>query len=102
MEEGEPERWGCGGGVKERIREKGEDAGAAAVGGGACHVAARERAAAVSGRVGQCPARRGAIFPRVWTRRSGISEEGLFIGIEGARRVQMRCGFRPRDRDRKL
>ena len=25
---------------------------------------------------------------------------GLYIGIEGARRVQMRCGFRPRDRDR--
>ena len=25
----------------------------------------------------------------------------IFIGIEGARRVQMRCGFWPRDRDRK-
>ena len=24
----------------------------------------------------------------------------VYIGIEGARRVQMRCGFRPRDRDR--
>ena len=32
------------------------------------------------------------------------SEKGgdLFIAIEGARRVQMRCGFRPRDRDRTL
>ena len=28
-------------------------------------------------------------------------EGGLFIGISGARRVQMRCGFRPCDRDRK-
>ena len=27
---------------------------------------------------------------------------GLFIGISGARRVQMRCGFWPRDRDRTL
>ena len=24
---------------------------------------------------------------------------GVYIGIEGARRVQMRCGFRPRDRN---
>ena len=36
-------------------------------------------------------------------RRPGIwNGGGLFIGIEGARRVQMRCGFRPRDRDRTL
>ena len=27
---------------------------------------------------------------------------GVYIGIEGARRVQMRCGFRPHDRDRTL
>ena len=26
----------------------------------------------------------------------------IFIGIEGARRVQIRCGFRPRDRDQML
>ena len=31
-----------------------------------------------------------------------ISEGGVYIGISGARRVQMRCGFRPRDRDRTL
>ena len=29
-------------------------------------------------------------------------EEELFIGIEGARKLQMECGFRPCDRDRKL
>ena len=28
--------------------------------------------------------------------------EGVYIGLEGARRVQMRCGFWPRDRDRTL
>ena len=27
---------------------------------------------------------------------------GVYIGLEGARRVQMRCGFWPRDHDRKL
>ena len=27
---------------------------------------------------------------------------GVYIGIEEARRVQMRCGFRPHDRDRTL
>ena len=35
-------------------------------------------------------------------RDPGFSGRGLYIGIEGARRVQMRCGFRPRDHDRML
>ena len=54
-----------------------------------------------SGRVGQCPAgARGFLGFRGEgeIRKTG----GLFIGIGGARRVQMRCGFRPRDRDRTL
>ena len=36
---------------------------------------------------------RGEMDPRLKWR-------DLFIEVEGARRVQMRCGFRPRDRDR--
>ena len=34
--------------------------------------------------------------------RSGFGMGEVYIGIEGARRVEMRCGFRPRDRDRTL
>ena len=49
----------------------------------------------------------GKVSAGVWRRRRlgfrGKEKEnfggGLYIGIEGARRVQMRCGFRPRDRD---
>ena len=33
---------------------------------------------------------------------ANFREGGVYIGIEGARSVQMRCGFRPRDRDRTL
>ena len=39
---------------------------------------------------------------RIFRISPGISEGVLYIGIGGARRVQMRCGFRPRDRDRML
>ena len=36
------------------------------------------------------------------TGEEEIRMEGVLIGISGARRVQMRCGFRPHDRDRTL
>ena len=42
----------------------------------------------------------GAIFRVRGGGDPGYFEGDLFIGIEGARRVQMRCGFRLRDRDR--
>jgi len=46
--------------------------------------------------------RRSADF-RVWGRRDpGFGMRGLYIGVEGARELQMRCGLRPRDRDRTL
>ena len=58
-------------------------------------------ATAAGGGGGRCPER------QIWDFRVSGEEEirkrrGLFIGIEGARRVQMRCVFRPRDRDRTL
>ena len=58
----------------------------------------RRRTRPATGRT--CPAARGGVdlgFIREMIQNFG---EGLFIGIGGARRVQMRCGFRPRDRDR--
>ena len=61
-----------------------------------------EAAVDASGAVRTCPVAAGMIF-------LGFGEEGpmdfgggLFIDIEGARSIQMRCGFRPRDRDRTL
>ena len=53
----------------------------------------------VSGAGGQCPAAR---MERGYGLEEGIREfreGGVYIGIEGARNVQMRCGFRPHDRD---
>ena len=48
--------------------------------------------------------RRGAVDEELGFREEG---EGDFLGVlyievEGARSVQMRCGFRPRNRDRTL
>ena len=67
---------------------------------GDCHVAAVADPDA-SGSVRTCPAAEEEILG---FRGGGEIRKtgGLFIGISGARRVQMRCGFRPRDRDRTL
>ena len=43
--------------------------------------------------------RSGARFRVVWIRNF---REGIFMEVGGARKLQMRCGFRPRDRDRTL
>ena len=73
------------------------------------HVAAAGWMAAAGGR---CPAggghvrRRGSGGDVFFLGFRGEGEirkrRGVYIGIEGARRVQMRCGFRPRNRDRTL
>ena len=50
-------------------------------------------------RRGICPAREEREGSRVCPRISGSA---LFIEVEGARKLPMECGFRPRDRDRTL
>ena len=45
---------------------------------------------------------RGGIFRVRGEMDPGLKWRGLFIEVEGARRVQMRCGLRPRDHDRTL
>ena len=47
-----------------------------------------------------CPAARREVRSRVSGKDPKTKKKDLFIEVEGARRVQMRCGFRPRDRDR--
>ena len=95
-----------------RSREERADRGPAeprAVAAATCHVAAREWTgrAADGGifvrRRADTSGRAEISFSRV---RGGLNREfwrgGVYIGIKGARRVQMRCVFRPRDRDRTL
>ena len=74
-----------------------------------CHVARcgwRRRAAAdASGRGRTRPSARiwrGCFFLGFRGEGEIRKRRGVYIGIEGARRVQMRCGFRPHDRDRTL
>ena len=72
----------------------------AAAGGGRGHVAASylwwrcvRQPADVSGRAEREIRDSGSGDP-------GMKWRGLYIGVEGARKLQMRCGLRPRDRDR--
>ena len=43
---------------------------------------------------------RGGIFRVRGEMDPGLKWRGLFIEVEGARKLQMRCSFQPRDRDR--
>ena len=56
-----------------------------------------------------CPARadivqrrRDGILRVLGEEDPGFSGRGLFIDVEGARKLQMRCGLRPRDHDRTI
>ena len=65
----------------------------------------RRRRRTLSGPIRTRPSVAGVdlFFFRRRTGRNLRSERGgVYIGISGARRVQMRCGFRPRDRDRTI
>ena len=62
-----------------------------------------ERTLSGAGRTRPSAAEEGDLFFLGFRGAGEIRKRrGVYIGIEGARRVQMRCGFRPRDRDRTL
>ena len=46
--------------------------------------------------------RRERVFRVSGEEDPGFGYGGLFIEVEGARKLRMRCGLRPRDRDRTL
>ena len=74
-----------------------------AAGGDTWHYATSLGGGAISSaRDGRVRQRRERIFRVRDEMEPGLKWRGLFIEVEGARRVQMRCGFRPRDRDRTL
>ena len=79
---------------------------AAAAAGGGRHVAHPGWAAVAADVVRLRPDTSGAADLGIFrVSGEGNREFGMgcvYIGIGGARRVQMRCGFRPRDRDRTL